>query len=565
MYQGYKVLIATFLCRFVALGALYSSGLFLVYLEETFDVPGSIASFFPSIYGSLALLSALIAGYVQDKLINRDIPISFLFVFGGMMLGGGMIGSSYSNDIVQVLLFACFTGTGIGIVGFSTSGILAQWFVKWRSTALLIGMSGNGAGSFAFTIALQAMFEYFQATNNQAGEEEQEESEEWRQALRICGAMSFLTVLCSASFIRVPFPGEVEEYEITMAAMTEARKTAKEKLALSKKNGSTTPRCTVSSVSDTQGITSSATVDVLMDEESCVVEVIISNENLKEKSTLSSSSSDTPNDLNESNIVSAYCSVIDNEKEEHQIQNIPQSNSSPRRSGGVSVPGRGSLRRRESYRLIQRASLTVQQTIWTKTFLILLIWEVCNSLTFNNFFAHVQAFAVSNGLSSSVGAFALSLTGIGMLCGGFTLGYVSDKIGPTRALQVAVFSLMFTVVAWPLCITAPTLWTVSFFYGYFAVGLPSIPLAILTSTFGKVSHLTILTCIGIIHGIQAPGKLFGPVIMGVLFDQSGEYDKGFFFTFGVMFIGNMSLLFLPRTEWQLRVISEKYPELSYDS
>ena len=218
IYQGYKVLIATFLNRFVALGALYSSGLFLVHLEHTFQVSRSIASLFPSIYGCMALLSALVAGYIQDLLINRDLPISLLFVLGGMMLGGGMIGSSYADSIELALFSACFTGAGFGIVGFSASGILAQWFEKWRGTALLIGMSGNGAGSFAYAVGLQAMFNYFsdqQALNENANDSDNKINavygDEWRYALRMCGSMSMLVVISVALFLRVPYLGEVEE------------------------------------------------------------------------------------------------------------------------------------------------------------------------------------------------------------------------------------------------------------------------------------------------------------------------------------------------------------------
>ena len=51
--------------------------------------------------------------------------------------------------------------------------------------------------------------------------------------------------------------------------------------------------------------------------------------------------------------------------------------------------------------------------------------------------------------------------------------------------------------------------------------------------------------------------------MGLLFDQSRNYNNGSLFTCGVMFIGNMATLFLPSTEWQIKF--SKYPELSYNS
>lgn len=551
IYQGYIVLVATFINRFVALGALYSSGLLIVPLEDTFDVSRGYASLFPSIYGCMALLSALIAGYLQDLLANHDRPVSIIFFFGGFCLGGGMICASYAETFEIALFCASIIGTGIGFVGFSTSGILAQWFHKWKGTALLIGMSGNGAGSFAFTLGLQALFNFFEDSQckDQVIDESLSCEGQWRPALCIFGGISLFMVVTCAFCIRLPYPDEVERFETANDMIDSKEEVTKSVPA-------------VEILNYESSVTGSDENSDDLRQDRCNEQPISDNvDNSKDESEASKIEvfGDQNGGASILNDGKGRSGNIACPRKEGCISSVKRESSIfTRQSSTSSMGSRRSSRAR-------RPSLTVKETVLTRTFVILLIWEITSSITFNNFFAHVQAFAISKGMSEGVGAFALSLTGIAMLLGSYSLGYISDRIGHVRTLQIAVLSLMFSVVVWPMCASPWSLWTVSFFYGYFAVGLPSIPLAILTKTFGRVSHLTILSCIGIIHGVQAPGKLVGPVVMGMMYDRYGDYVYGSLFTAFVMFIGIFALLFLPTTEWQIKIVSKKYPQFQFDS
>ena len=517
--------------RFVAFGVLYSAGLFLVPLNITFGVSRGIVSFFPSIYGAFALLSALLAGYVQDFLVNRDLPVSIVFTFGGFLIGFGMVLSSYAESAASILCYAAITGSGLGFTGFSSAGLCAQWFKKRKGVYLLLAMSGNGFGSFFYTSTLQVLFHYFNETegNCTLNASSPMVCESWRKASRVCGCFSFLTVMIVSPFMRLPFLGEIEEHGST----EKNPKVEKE----DNRGSLNTARTTLSIEGESNH---AATLELgvsSIEQENDLIEIYIEDE-------------DGDGDVEDGDN-SDY--KVSRGRKGSGISLLSSDSQRSRRSSGASVLSNGSNRSRRP------SIITAKQTMMTKTFAILVFWEVTSSLTFNNFFVHVQAFAQDIGLSSNDGAAALSLTGLAMVASGLTLGFISDKIGHIRSLQSATVCLMLVTLAWPHCTTRTSLFVISFLYGYFAFALPSIPLAILTSTYGEVSQTYMLTLIGIIHAAQAPGKFLGPAITGFLYDYYGDYFGGATFTFSVMLVGNIALLFLPSTAWQLKSISEKYP------
>jgi len=521
--------------RFVAFGVLYSAGLFLVPLDVTFDLSRSIVSFFPSIYGAFALISALCAGYIQDFLANRDLPISMVFTFGGFLIGIGMVLSSYAQSIAAVLCYAAITGTGLGFTGFSSAGLCSQWFKKRKGTTLLLAMSGNGFGSFFYAFALQTLLNYF----NETGEDCTLDSasfiacDSWRQASRVGGCFSFLMIMIASPFMRLPRLGEVEEHESKGVYLGDTKADNRGSLATARTAILNDPTELNHPVT-----TSEVNADLSYDEQDeGLIELYVEDDDGDDDDKEGADASDRK---------------VSQGRRDSGVSVLSSESKQGKRSSGASVLSSGSNRSRRP------SLISAKQTMMTKTFGILVFWEVASSLTYNNFFVHVQAFALDVGLSSNDGAAALSLSGLAMVISGLTLGYISDRIGHIRALQSATICLMLTVLAWPHCTTRTALFATSFSYGYFAFALPSMPLAILTNTYGEVSQTYMLTLIGIIHAAQGPGKFLGPAITGFCYDYYGNYYSGAMFTFVVMLVGNITLLFLPSTAWQLKSISEKY-------
>lgn len=468
-YHGYVIVISSAVIQCVAVGILFSMGLFVVPLEVTFGIDRYLASFFPSICMSTAFLSSLLAGFLQDRLSNRGLKITSVFVAGGLCIGVGMIGSSYLQTINGILMFAILIGIGVGFTGFSIAGVCTRWFHRYRSYALLLAMSGSGVGNLVCPLIIQALLDFFHEGENKCISNfstNRSKCEEWRDVMRIVGFASMIIIVAISLLMRLPREGEVEEFE--------------------------------SRAFEADRMPSSAAIN---------------NEHSNDHAEIFDVSTDST-------------SVQIEEQKINVCTSIPQ--------------------------------LSIKQTCTSKTFLLLAVYEFAFSFGFSNYFIHVQAFSESVGMSSSAGAMALSMTGAAMLFGNFTLGYISGLLGNVRTLQVTMALLMITIVIWPHCTSEWSLLLLSLLYGYNAIALPTMPLAILSATFDKTSQRYMMTIFGIIQASQTPGALVGPAVVSFLYDKQSNYNNGAAFTAGAMLIGNIVISFLPSQEAQLQSLLVQY-------
>jgi predicted MFS family arabinose efflux permease len=205
--------------------------------------------------------------------------------------------------------------------------------------------------------------------------------------------------------------------------------------------------------------------------------------------------------------------------------------------------------------------LSLSEVIQTQTTLALLAWSTICSFAFTNVFVHVPAFAESVGLSAVDGARALSLTGLFMLLGNVTLGRVTDMIGPIRTLQITMCVLMVLMFMWPYCTSPESLSVLACLFGYCATTQSSVPLIILADAFRETSPDSILTLLGVLHVSKCPGYLFGPTIVGGLFDMFGNYKGGSIFTGTIMLVANLFLFTLPSTAEQTETVLKKHRQV----
>jgi predicted MFS family arabinose efflux permease len=181
--------------------------------------------------------------------------------------------------------------------------------------------------------------------------------------------------------------------------------------------------------------------------------------------------------------------------------------------------------------------LSTSQAFSTRTTLSLLAWSFFSCFAYINYTVHLPAFAASVGLSSGVGAGALSLTGLTMLLGNITLGRVTDIVGPIRILQITMMLLMVISFVWPYITDATGVTILAGLFGYAATTQGSVPLIIMADAFGSSSPDSILTLLGILNFAKFPGYLFGPTICGSLYERDGDYFSASVFTGVIMLIG----------------------------
>ena len=87
---------AAFIIHFVALGTLYSVGLYFIPLADEFSTDRSTTSWSGSLLGGVMLSFAAPAGALVDKLRSE-----LLFVLGTTLLSSGLLCASFS--LLQVL------------------------------------------------------------------------------------------------------------------------------------------------------------------------------------------------------------------------------------------------------------------------------------------------------------------------------------------------------------------------------------------------------------------------------------------------------------------------------
>jgi len=160
----------------------------------------------------------------------------------------------------------------------------------------------------------------------------------------------------------------------------------------------------------------------------------------------------------------------------------------------------------------------------------------------------------SLGMSSQMAGHALVIFGVGDFLSNLTLGAVADTVGARRLFTIAFYSLSLLFFLWPHCTTVSTLSAVAFWYGYFCCTVSSMPIIILADAYGDDASGHILALNGITNMFKFPGYLFGPPIAGMLVEISG-YNLAALVSGVCTLIGTTFLLLIPHPKEQKRQLS----------
>ena len=106
-----------------------------------------------------------------------------------------------------------------------------------------------------------------------------------------------------------------------------------------------------------------------------------------------------------------------------------------------------------------------------------------------------------------------------------------------------MFVASFAIIAWPFCTSTWSLVLITSFYGYFAAGYP-LAIAVVTEAYAETAPHLLLTLIGLLHFLYAPGTLLGPIVCGVLAENVSFLAVGMTLAF-VYLAGNLALLWIP--------------------
>jgi MFS family permease len=182
LFYGWIVLSAAFLIITIGIGTMFSSGVFLIPLQEEFGwsrAEISSASFLNWI--AFGLFSFL-CGTLSDRVGTRRVV-----VFGGVTLGLGMILAGFTRQMWQLYMtFGLLGGMGVGAFYVPLSATATRWFTSNRGLALAIVSGGNGTG----ILAVAPLARYLISTYD------------WATAFVVMGVLAWIVILPAALLVR---------------------------------------------------------------------------------------------------------------------------------------------------------------------------------------------------------------------------------------------------------------------------------------------------------------------------------------------------------------------------
>lgn len=182
LFYGWVVLAAAFLIITMAIGMLFSLGVFLKPIEDGMKWSrGAI--------GGVALLSWLIVGlgsFVSGMLSDR-IGTRAVVLAGGALLGLGLVLSSQVTALWQFYLtFGLLVGGGVSAFYVPLTATATKWFTARRGLAVSIVSAGNGMGILVLSPLSRFLISAF----------------DWRTALLLLGDLAWLVVIPASLVIR---------------------------------------------------------------------------------------------------------------------------------------------------------------------------------------------------------------------------------------------------------------------------------------------------------------------------------------------------------------------------
>jgi MFS family permease len=182
IFYGWIVLGAAFLIIMIGIGTMFSSGVFLIPLQEEFGWSRSEISLASFLNWITFGLFSFLCGMVSDRVGTRRVVI-----FGGVMLGLGLILSGLTRQLWHLYLtFGLLGGIGVGAFYVPLSATATRWFASNRGLALAIVSGGNGTG----ILAIAPFARYLISTYD------------WATAFMVMGVLSWVIILPAALLVR---------------------------------------------------------------------------------------------------------------------------------------------------------------------------------------------------------------------------------------------------------------------------------------------------------------------------------------------------------------------------
>ena len=191
---------------------------------------------------------------------------------------------------------------------------------------------------------------------------------------------------------------------------------------------------------------------------------------------------------------------------------------------GHKVDGPGRPGKESLGKILNEVSWSVAEAIHTRSFWVLTVIFFCTWLMVFLPLVHLVIFTLDIGLSRSAAFAALSLLGGSSTIGRLSMGTISDRMGRKRTLGLNLTVQVFT---WIWILYTDNAWMLMVFAGFFGFsygGVSAVFPAIVADYFGRLKAASVIGAIFTIAGVAAA---FGPIMGGIIYDQTKSYQLAF--------------------------------------
>ncbi|MFP5224477.1 MAG: MCT family MFS transporter [Actinomycetota bacterium] len=173
---------SAFVAHVVGFGMIYSFTVFFPPILQEFEQGRGSTAWTVSIAAALMLGAGSVAGRAADRFGPGK-----LLATGAVLISTGLFASSVAGALWQVqLAYGLILGTGVACAYVPSVATVSGWFERRRGLALGLAVSGSGVGAIIFAPLSQALI-------SDMG---------WRSAMRVLAAVSLVTVMAAAAFLK---------------------------------------------------------------------------------------------------------------------------------------------------------------------------------------------------------------------------------------------------------------------------------------------------------------------------------------------------------------------------
>ncbi len=178
--------------------------------------------------------------------------------------------------------------------------------------------------------------------------------------------------------------------------------------------------------------------------------------------------------------------------------------------------------------------MTLAEAALTRQFRILCAIQLAVFFSLLTVMIHIVPHATDLGVAPPVAAMILSTIGAVSIAGRLTIGTLFDRLGGRRSLTICFVVLLVSFVLLQLAEATWMLFLFAAIYGFAHGGFFTVMSPTLAEFFGTGSHGVIF---GIVLFSGTIGGAIGPLLAGILFDQTGSYEVVFLILAGFAVLG----------------------------